>query len=324
MECAYWDGGITRGLYCHEVPFANVDKDHIRVNPPKATGLWSRYAKPIQAPAWFLDELPKHPLDGELYLGPHRFEELMSIARRIVPDDAMWAKVGYHVFDLPDYSQVFADGNVSAGNNMKKEIRGVIDWLHNQKVCKWTPKDAKIRRFEATQFLLARDHPPDGPGRVRAVRQIQLPFSTPRAIEVINARLEEVVAAGGEGLILRNLNHTWVPQRSWDVLKVKPFEDAEVRVRGYTWGRETDRGSKLLGMMGALITDFKGKRLELSGFTEAERRMLCTEGDEFGLAARETAAREEGEAHPGKDVDVTRFTSVQFPIGCTSRSAIAS
>ena len=305
---AYWDGGITRGLYAHEIPFANTAKDHIRVNAPKSTGLWSRYAKPIQAPMWFLDKLPKYPLDGELYLGPQRFEELVSTVRKLVPDDAAWAKVTYRAFDLPDYSAVFAEGNIS-NPQMTKEIKGVVEWLHMQKVCKWTMADAKRRRFETVVFLLNREHPPDGDGLVRMVAQEQLPFKTAEALARIEARLEEVVNGGGEGLVLRNLAHTWEPQRSWSVLKVKPFEDCEVRVRGYIWGRETGKGSKLLGLMGAMITDFKGKRLELSGFTDAERRMTYV-----GVGGPADAF---GETAPGEEVDVTAIANPKFPVGST-------
>ncbi|KKL57238.1 hypothetical protein LCGC14_2237350, partial [marine sediment metagenome] len=34
----------------------------------------------------------------------------------------------------------------------------------------------------------------------------------------------------------------------------------------------TDRGSKLRGLIGALVLDYNGKRLELSGLTDEERQ----------------------------------------------------
>ena len=43
---------------------------------------------------------------------------------------------------------------------------------------------------------------------------------------------------------------------------------------GFTSGRETAKGSRLLGKIGALIVDYQGKRLELSGLTDAEREFL--------------------------------------------------
>ena len=55
----------------------------------------------IQAPKWFLDGLPAHALDGELWLGRGRFERLSGIVRREVPVDEEWRAVRYMIFELP-------------------------------------------------------------------------------------------------------------------------------------------------------------------------------------------------------------------------------
>ena len=57
-----WDGGITRGMRADSISWANTTKDK---TPKYATGLWTRYHKPIYAPKWWLDQLPEIPLDGE-------------------------------------------------------------------------------------------------------------------------------------------------------------------------------------------------------------------------------------------------------------------
>jgi ATP-dependent DNA ligase len=67
-------------------------------------------------------------------------------------------------------------------------------------------------------------------------------------------------------------------------LKIKPHDDAEATVIGYTSGRETDKGSKLLGLMGALIVEFNGKRMELSGFTDQERQFSSAEAASFAAS----------------------------------------
>ena len=74
--------------------------------------------------------------------------------------------------------------------------------------------------------------------------------------------------------MIRNPNAIWTPKRHRSILKYKPFQDAEARVVGFTSGRETSQGSRLLGKIGALIVDYQGKRLELSGLTDAEREFL--------------------------------------------------
>jgi len=115
MRC-YWDGGISRGKLCSQVAYANISKDYRRVTPPIATGLWSRYAKPIMAPDWFLDQLPEGiPLDGELYLGRKQFQALMSCVKKLDPGPE-WDDVQYKVFDIPSDQQMFRVGRIKNNN----------------------------------------------------------------------------------------------------------------------------------------------------------------------------------------------------------------
>lgn len=66
-------------------------------------GLYSRNGNRFAAPAWFTDMLPSDTsLDGELYVGPGKFNEAVSIVRTSVPDDARWRSIRYMVFDMPD------------------------------------------------------------------------------------------------------------------------------------------------------------------------------------------------------------------------------
>jgi DNA ligase 1 len=55
----------------------------------------------VNAPRWFLDALPKVPLDGELWIQRGKFELLSGIARKSVPEDAEWREVKYMIFELP-------------------------------------------------------------------------------------------------------------------------------------------------------------------------------------------------------------------------------
>lgn len=68
-----------------------------------------RSGLPIQAPAWFITALPPRPLDGELWLGRGRFEDLSGLVRRESPDEAQWREVRYMVFDLPGDSGTFGE-----------------------------------------------------------------------------------------------------------------------------------------------------------------------------------------------------------------------
>lgn len=55
----------------------------------------------INPPDWFVEHFPNHPLDGELWTGHHRFDEVSAIARKLQPSDQDWKKVSYLVFDSP-------------------------------------------------------------------------------------------------------------------------------------------------------------------------------------------------------------------------------
>lgn len=63
--------------------------------------LISRGGNVFNAPAWFVAALPERKLDGELWLGRGRFEEISGIVRREVPQDVDWKQVKYMLFELP-------------------------------------------------------------------------------------------------------------------------------------------------------------------------------------------------------------------------------
>ena len=115
----------------------------------------------------------------------------------------------------------------------------------------------------------------------RQTKLIDIPEEAAGQIETF---LQRVLDKGGEGVVVRNPQATWTPRRHHDILKYKPFQDAEARITGFTSGRETTKGSKHLGRIGALITDYNGKRLELSGLTDAEREFSSDEMSVFAAA----------------------------------------
>ena len=84
----------------------------------------------------------------------------------------------------------------------------------------------------------------------------------------LDAWLAEVVAAGGEGLVLQHRNARYHAGRSPELLKYKPYADAEARVVGHTAGR-----GKYRGHLGALLVErADGRRFRIgSGFSDAER-----------------------------------------------------
>jgi len=269
---AYWDGGITRGFTKSDVPWANTEKDERYKKEPIATGLWSRYGNVIHAPDWWLNELPKIPLDGELYgMGLPR-QDLMSTVKALEPGEG-WYEVLFFCFDMPSFDRIFMDGFINT-TNFKKHFQDIRRWVYEDTditSLEYNPK--KTTPFQSTYILLQRNLTTNVIARPHV--QKRLPLATDKAIDLVNQKCTEISVAGGEGLILRKPESIWVPCRSHDLLKVKKFEDAEGTVVGYITGRRTDKGSKLLGKMGALILRLdSGQRLELSGFTDEERLLV--------------------------------------------------
>lgn len=87
--------------------------------------------------------------------------------------------------------------------------------------------------------------------------------------EQLMARLDEVAAAGGEGLMLHRDGSHYRAGRSNDLLKVKPYLDAEARVIAHLPGK-----GKYTGMLGSLLVEEPdGTRFRIgTGFSDAERR----------------------------------------------------
>ena len=78
-------------------------------------GLWDgqalrfRSGRTVPAPRWFTERLPRQPLDGELWLGRRRFDQLSGLVRAQTPDDAGWRELRYMVFELPGAEGSFAE-----------------------------------------------------------------------------------------------------------------------------------------------------------------------------------------------------------------------
>jgi DNA ligase-1 len=117
--------------------------------------------------------------------------------------------------------------------------------------------------FEARVAMLERLVAGIDARHVRAVAQTRL-----GADEALMARLEQVVAAGGEGLMLHRRDAPYRPGRSDNLLKVKPYLEGEARVIDHLPGR-----GKYQGMLGSLLVELPGgRRFRLgTGFSHAER-----------------------------------------------------
>ncbi len=194
----------------------------------------------ISAPAWFLQRLPAAPLDGELWFGRGRFENLSGAVRRKQPDDDEWRQIRYMAFDLPAASGGFAQRHQQ------------LDQLTRQ------------HGFPALQAV--------------AQRQVN-------SRQALQRWLDEVVAAGGEGLVLRRQDAAYGAGRTTDMLKLKPLSDAEAVVVAIEPGR-----GRFEGAMGALqVRTPQGKVFKIgTGFSDADRQRPPGPGERITYTYRGT------------------------------------
>jgi DNA ligase-1 len=75
-----------------------------------------RSGNPVSAPVWFMAALQVQPLDGELWLGRGRFDQLSGIVRRALPNDDEWRQVRYMIFELPEAAGSFSERIVQIQN----------------------------------------------------------------------------------------------------------------------------------------------------------------------------------------------------------------
>lgn len=99
---------------------------------------------------------------------------------------------------------------------------------------------------------------------IQMVKHLQFQSS-----ELMYAHMRNVVANGGEGLMLQRSDTPYQAGRHPGLLKLKPFHDAEAVVIGYRPGK-----GKYKGMVGALVVqDADGLQFRLgSGLSDLQRR----------------------------------------------------
>ena len=185
--------------------------------------LLSRRGNVFQAPAWFTEGFPPHPLDGELWLRRGAFEATLSAVRKQRPVAAEWRQLSYQVFELPGAAGDFT------------------------------------RRLERLERIVA---------AVNSPYLKLIPHQRLKDQAALQGKLDEVVAGGGEGLMLHRADSLYHTGRGAALLKLKTYEDAEAVVIAHLPGK-----GRNLGRLGALLVEMPdGKQFKIgSGFSDQER-----------------------------------------------------
>lgn len=202
--------------------------------------LLSRGGHLITMPDGFSTGWPAVPLDGELWGGRGSFEQTASTVLRQTPDAQAWQSVRFWVFDLPAHPGPFEERLTA--------LRALLG--------------AQGENGESGE-----SGPLGGKAPLPGLALVEQRRGT-RA-EALQAWLQAVTDAGGEGLMLHHRSATYRSGRSDDLLKLKRHDDAEAQVVGYEPGK-----GRLLGHVGALrVRTVDGRQFRLgSGLNDALRR----------------------------------------------------
>ena len=185
----------------------------------------------------------------------------------------LWTRGGEHVvapawFTAP-LPRTALDGELWAGRG---QFERALSTVRSQ-----TPSDAAWREMRFMVFDL-----PAQPGifdaRLDALKKLLpipgAPWVVPVAQEHatthadLQALLDKTVKLGGEGLMLHRGASLYRSERNGDLLKFKPYDDAEARVIEWLPGK-----GRHTGRLGALLVETpEGRRVKLGGgFTDAQR-----------------------------------------------------
>ena len=88
--------------------------------------LLSRAGNRFLLPDWFVENFPKQPMDGELWLGRGQFQALASVIKSADKNDPRWRQVRFMVFDLPTEQGSF-DRRLTRLKSLLKSVQ--VSWL---------------------------------------------------------------------------------------------------------------------------------------------------------------------------------------------------
>ncbi|VWX63277.1 ATP-dependent DNA ligase [Burkholderiales bacterium 8X] len=185
----------------------------------------------------------------------------------------LWTRGGHKVMAPPWFTAAFPsipmDGELWVGRG---KFETTVSIVRSQQ-----PSDAAWRELKFMVFDLP-SSPGDFTTRLEALKKLlpipaapwllAVPQSRATHHEELQALLGKTVKLGGEGLMLHRGASLYRGERSNDLLKVKPHDDADARVVGIVPGK-----GRHAGRMGAIWVDTpEGRRFKIgSGFSDSQR-----------------------------------------------------
>lgn len=244
---------------------------------------------PAEPPVLLLAGVEQGQADVALYLISEKIDGI-----RAFWDGQMLRTRQGNVINAPGwftegFPQRALDGELWIGRGLFEQLSGTVR--------RQTPDDGQWRSVRYLAFEL-----PQAPGsfreRVQALKSLLAAAGVPwlQAVEqfelgsrkALASRLNELVRAGGEGLMLHRADAPYTTGRSDVLLKLKLWHDAEATVIGHQPGR-----GKYAGMLGALqVRSADGVTFLLgTGLSDAQRRNPPPIGTPITFRYRELTSR---------------------------------
>jgi len=187
--------------------------------------LMTRRGNIINTPVFFTIGWPDFPLDGELWLGRNRFEQVSATVRTHKPKAEDWRQIRFMIFDLPEHKGTFAE---------------------------------RIKAMKA--IVVATSNP-----NLEMIPQEKL-----SSVDRLQARLQQVVDHGGEGLMLHHRDAYYQTGRNARLMKLKQYQDGEAVVLAHNPG--TGKYADKLGSL--LVKTSEGIVFKIgTGFSDQEREL---------------------------------------------------
>ena len=180
---------------------------------------YSRQNKKFNAPEWYLLAMPPRLVDGELWVGRDRFQE-MGAVRKKVPLDEEWMNITFQVYDLPNHPGTFEE--------RLKELN-------------------KIVRLTRARWKEQRKQLP------YPMNKLDCPLVCAKQVKVENDKQMDIIYRNiikdkGEGIMLKSPDSPYEGKRSNHLLKYKPAFDAEAIIIDHRKGE-----GKYSGLLGAFV-----------------------------------------------------------------------
>jgi DNA ligase 1 len=223
-----------------------------------------------EPPAILLAEVYRNQVDVTKYLVSEKLDGVRAIWDGNVLRFRSGKEINAPRWFLDGLPNRSLDGELWLGRGTFERLSGIVR--------KDVPDDNEWRQVRYMIFEL-----PGAPGtfreRAEVMREIarQANITWLREIEQFSVvdrnslqkRLNEIVKAGGEGLMLHRADAPYETGRGDTLLKMKPWEDAEAVVISHQPGK-----GKYVGMLGALrVRTSEGREFSLgTGFSDEQRR----------------------------------------------------